>query len=109
MAQLPVALRARMDANGHVQKDVEKATGVPQPQISRVLNGQRKRPTEAMKKLCRYAELEMEGGNATSLVELTGLLQRIVAGGPAAMTCAKRVLESLALLLETPAKSNQKT
>lgn len=109
MAQLPTALRARMDANGHTQKEVEAATGVRQPQISRVLNGHRKRPTEAMKKLCRYAELETKDGNVTSLAELTGLLQHVVAGGPAATACAKGVLESLALLLGNHAKSDQKT
>ena len=109
MTQLPGALRARMEANGHTQKDVEIATGVPQPQISRVLNGQRKRPTDAMQKLCRYAELEMDGESAPSLVELMGLLQRLVSGGPAATACAKGVLESLTLLLGNSAKNNQKT
>lgn len=109
MTQLPSALRARMDVNGHTQKDVEAATGVPQPQISRVLNGQRKRPTEAMKRLCLYAELEAREESATSLVELTELLQRVVAGGPAVTACAKGVLESLTLLLGNPAKNNQKT
>lgn len=109
MTRLPGALRARMDSNGHTQKDVEVATGVPQPQISRVLNGQRKRPTEAMLKLCRYAELKTGEESATSWVELTELLQRLVAGGPAATACAKGVLESLTLLLGNPAKNDQKT
>jgi len=109
MTQLPGALRARMDANGHTQKDVEVATGVPQPQISRVLNGQRKRPTKAMKKLCRYAELKVGEESDTSLIELMELLQRLVAGGPAATACAKGVLESLTLLLGNSAKNNQKT
>lgn len=109
MTQLPGALRARMDANGHTQKDVEMATGVPQPQISRALNGQRKRPTKAMQRLCRYAELEIEEESTTSLVELMELLQRFVAGGPAATTCAKGVLESVALLLGNAGKNNGKT
>lgn len=98
-----------MDVNGHTQMDVEIATGVPQPQISRALNGQRKRPTGAMRKLCQYAELEIGEigeGSATSLVELTELLQRLVAGGPATTACTKGVLESLALLLRYPVKSD---
>jgi len=109
MVQLPAALRARMDANGHTQEDVETATGVSQPQISRALNGQRKQPTEPMLKLCQYAELKTDVEETVSLVELTGLLQRIVAGGPAATACAKGVLENLALLLGSSEKSNQTT
>lgn len=109
IAQLPAALRARMDANEHTQKDVAKATGVPQPQVSRALNGQRKRPTEAMRKLCRYAELEMESNDAPPIAELVGLLQRVVAGGPEATTCAKGVLENLALFLGNSAKREPKT
>lgn len=109
IAQLPAALRARMDANEHTQKDVEYATGVPQPQISRALNGQRKRPTEAMRKLCRYAELKVEGKDAPPMAELVGLLQRVVAGGPAATICAKGVLENLAWLLGNSAKRKPKT
>jgi hypothetical protein len=88
-----------MSVNGHVQKDVEAATGVPQPQISRALNGHRKRPTEPMKKLCQYAELTPKGENAVAMAELHGLLQDVATGGPAAAECAKRVLEGLALLL----------
>lgn len=99
MAQLPTALRARMEANGHIQKDVEAATGVPQSQISRALNGRRKRPTEPMMKLCQYAELDAGDVNGASLVELNGLLQRVVTSGPIATECAKRVLEGLTLLL----------
>lgn len=109
IAQLPAALRARMDANGHTQKDVESVTGVPQPQISRALNGHRKRPTEAMRKLCKYAELDTEANGTPSMAELAGLLQRVVAGGPAATECAKGVLESLALLLGNSAKRKLKT
>lgn len=108
MVQLPVALRARMDISGHTQKDVEATTGVSQSQISRALNGKRKRPTEAMQKLCRYANLEIKNESASALAELYALLQQVIAGGPAAAACVKGVLESLVPLLENPARYKRK-
>ncbi|WP_165782358.1 helix-turn-helix domain-containing protein [Solilutibacter silvestris] len=99
MIQLPAALRARMNASGHTQNDVEKETGVPQSQISRALNGQRKRPTNEMLKLCRYADLCIENESVPVLEELSKLLEQIASGGPVATACARGILGSLALLL----------
>ncbi len=108
MAQLPAALRARMDVEGHTQKDVEDATGVPQPQISRVLNGRRKRPTDAMRKLCLYADLKTTGEALSGSAELSGLLQQVIAGGPQATACVTGILKSLMPLLENPTQRKRK-
>lgn len=108
MARLPAALRERMQANSHTQKDVEKATGVPQPQVSRAIKGLRKRPTEAMQKLCRYAFIEDDDSGTPTLAELSVLLQKIVGGNPAAAECVKGVLQSLApLLTSTSGKKSE--
>lgn len=108
MTQLPAALRARMDAEGHTQKDVENATGVPQPQISRALNGRRKRPTDAMRKLCLYADLEAERETLSGTAELSGLIQQVIAGGPEATECVTGILKSLMPLLGNPTQRKQK-
>lgn len=88
-----------MLANGHTQKDVETATGVPQPQISRALKGFRKRPTQAMRKLCQYAGIDFgDNRDSPSLAELVELLQNVAAGSPVAAECVKGMLQSLAPL-----------
>jgi len=97
MARLPVALRERMDANRHTQVEVEKLTGVPQPQISKALKGVRKRPTEPMRRLCRYASIEVHDG-APNTAELSALLQKVLAHGPATAECVRGILQSLAAL-----------
>jgi transcriptional regulator with XRE-family HTH domain len=100
MAQLPAALKARMKEKGHVQEDVERITGIPQPQISKVLKGCRKRLTEPMRLLCRYACLEIEEAGPDTL-ELSQLLQRVVESSPAAADCVRTILQSLVVFEES--------
>ena len=97
MARLPAALRERMHANGHTQIDVEKLTGVPQPQISKALKGVRKRSTEPMRRLCRYAAIGAKD-DAPHTAELVELLQQVVASGPATAECVRGILQNLAAL-----------
>jgi transcriptional regulator with XRE-family HTH domain len=101
MRALPAALRARMDSLGHHQSDVSERTGVPQPQISRALNGERKRLTPAMRELCRYAELgeglPLSAGETTE--EVTALLQHLIGDSAPAAAHMKSVLRSLAPLM----------
>jgi hypothetical protein len=101
MSALPGALRARMDSLGHDQIDVEAATGVPQPQISRALNGTRKRLTPPMIKLCRYAELGdgVSPGPDTVVQELSVLLQHVIGDSASAAAHMKAVLRSLAPIM----------
>lgn len=98
---LPGALRARMDSLGHNQMDVEAATGVPQPQVSRALNGVRKRMTPPMRELCRYAGI---GDGSSPVVshgadEVAILLQRMIGESAPAAAHMKAVLRSLAPLM----------
>ena len=98
---LPGALRARMDSLGHSQAAVEAATGVPQPQISRALNGVRKRMTPPMRELCRYAGVD--DGSSPAVVhgaeEVAILLQRMIGDSAPAAAHMKAVLRSLAPLM----------
>lgn len=97
MVRLPGALRECMREKGHTQKDVEKATGVSQPQISKVLKGLRKRPTEDMRKLCLYASIE-NVSRSPNEAELLELLHKVVAGHPEAAECVRGILQNLAIL-----------
>lgn len=101
MSALPGALRARMDSLGHDQMDVEAVTGVPQPQISRALNGVRKRLTPSMLKLCVYAELsdDVAQGPDAVVQELTVLLQYVIGDSASAAAHMKAVLRSLAPIM----------
>lgn len=99
MLRLPEALRGRMHAQKHTQSDVCAATGVPQPQISKVLKGQRKRLTASMRALCLYADLDVAQEQPPALGELAQLLQTLVDGNPAVANCVKGVLQSLAPLV----------
>lgn len=100
---LPSALRARMDVLGHSQCDVSAITGVPQPQISRVLNGARKRLTPAMQELCIYAQLECDCDNSSfssdPARDVVNLLQNMIGDSAPAAEKMKAVLRSLAPLL----------
>lgn len=98
---LPSALRARMDVLGHSQCDVSAITGVPQPQISRVLNGARKRLTPAMQELCIYAQLECDNSSFSSnpARDVVNLLQNMIGDSAPAAEKMKAVLRSLAPLL----------
>lgn len=96
MVRLPAALRARMEALGHTQNDVATLTGVGQPQISRVLRGERKRLSPAMTRLCRYADIETIGREE---YELQQLFERLISSGPVAEECVRGVLRGLEPLL----------
>ena len=98
MAQLPAALAARMDKLGHTQKDVEAATGVHQSQVSRALSGDRKRLTDSMKRLCRYADIDEQGATRREQ-DLQTLLDKLTSLGPVAEECVRGVLRSLEPLL----------
>lgn len=103
LLRLPQALRARMVKLDHTQMDVERLTGVPQPQISRALNGVRKRLTGPMSKLCLYAELSTAHRQSAtvgaSVSELSRLLEELLGDSPAAAEIVKGVLLSLAPLV----------
>lgn len=101
MRSLPAALGARMTALGHSQVDVSALTGVPQPQISRALQGTRKRLTPEMEKLCRYAclgEKESEDVGDTAR-EAILLMRQLIGDSTLAAAHMKAVLRSLAPLM----------
>lgn len=90
----------------HTQDDVYRATGVPQPQISRALAGRRKRLTEPMRALCRYACIEIEDSSAQALSDdLVRLVQDLAGGSPAAASALHGVLSSIAPLIRKKSSS----
>ncbi|WP_202845040.1 helix-turn-helix domain-containing protein [Luteimonas saliphila] len=99
MAWLPSALKERMKAFGHTQCDVERLTGVPQPQISKVLKGARKRLTAPMKALCRYAETGESRAAETRISVLAGQLVKAVAKEPSRTEAVESALEGLIALV----------
>lgn len=91
---------------GHVQDDVFKATGVPQPQISRALAGRRKRLTEPMRALCRYACIDVEdSATQASSDDLVQLVRDLAGDSPAAASALRGVLSSIAPLLRQIGKT----
>jgi len=101
MRSLPAALGARMIALGHSQVEVSAFTGVPQPQISRALQGARKRLTPDMEKLCRYALLSAEEPEVVgdTALEVTLLMRQLIGDSTLAAAHMKAVLRSLAPLM----------
>lgn len=101
MRSLPAALRARMIALGHSQLEVAALTGVPQPQISRALQGSRKRLTPEMEKLCRYACIGAKGPADVNdaALEVTLLVRQLIGDSAVAAAHVKAVLRSLAPLM----------
>ena len=90
-----------MTSLGHSQIEVSAITGVPQPQISRTLQGARKRLTPEMKKLCRYALLDAEdpAGGGDAALEVTLLMRQLIGDSALAAAHMKAMLRSLAPLM----------
>lgn len=101
MRALPAALRGRMTVLGHTQAEVSALTGVPQPQVSRALRGERKRLTPAMTELCRYALLVTGKPAAVddTALEVTVLMRQLIGDSALAAAHMKAVLRSLAPLM----------
>jgi len=101
LRQLPAALSARMKADGLTQERLSQLLSIGQPQISRALAGRRKRLTEPMRALCRYANLMTEDQSANDMqAKLNALVQDLVGDSPPAAKMVENVLLSLAPALE---------
>lgn len=107
LGRLPAALRARMKALGHTQVDVSRETGVPQPQISRALRGKRKRLTDPIRALCRYADSNGEElRSGASPDDLSRLVIQLAGDNPSAAAALQTVLSGIAALLQHRTRSN---
>jgi transcriptional regulator with XRE-family HTH domain len=51
------SLKQKMKERGWTQSSLSERSGISQPQISRMLSGETKRISKAVKTLCRYASL----------------------------------------------------
>lgn len=69
-------LREQIISNKINQKEISKATGVHQSQISRILAGRSKRPSKNVVLLCKYAESMVPTASSPSIT--AGDLSRAV-------------------------------
>lgn len=102
---LPEALREAMAERKHTQNDVSALTNVAQPQISRILAGQRKRLSPAIVRLCQYADVDTTGIAQAHVEgrELGKLVAQIASASPQAARAVREVLITLAPFLLHPA------
>lgn len=102
-------IKAHMLAAGHNQPDVARATGQPQSQISRLLAGKRARVTDAVRKICRYANIDLEATLPASAQErrLSQAVRQVLVDNPHGAGVLARIIEALAptlaLLRDPPA------
>jgi transcriptional regulator with XRE-family HTH domain len=96
-----VALQRRMASSGDMQNEVAIKVGVSQSDVSRVLNGQRKRFTKVIARLCQYAELDMLESPVLGAAEdqLSQSVRRAIGDNPAAAIALSHIIESLTPLL----------
>lgn len=98
-----------MLAHGHTQPYVAKLTGQPQSQVSRLLAGKRARVTDAVRQICRYANIDLEAALPASVHErrLSHAVRQVLVDNPHGAVALARVIEALAptlaLLREPPA------
>lgn len=106
--RLPPALRrvrAAMDARGHVQKDVVSATGLTQPQVSKVLAGERRRITDTVRAICQYADFDIDAAYEPGPegLPLSQTARRLLEDNPAAAAVVARIVDVLVpALLPSP-------
>lgn len=100
--ELGAALRQQMIVHGDTQQEVSQKTGVSQSDISRILNGQRKRLGKSAKRLCQYACIDTSPTSEASAARelLSHTLHRAVGDNAAATLALIQVVESLIPLLQ---------
>ena len=94
---IPLIAKAMAD-RGHRQEDVSKLTGIPQYQISKILGGKRRRFSNAVERLCQYAEIDgaAVAPEAPELDRLSRTVRRVIGDNPRRAALLTRVLEALA-------------
>lgn len=102
LATLRRAVLSKMNALGHRQRDLIKATGVGQSLVSRFMSGERKHWSPKLKPLCKYAELEPIAHKAKPQAgqALSQLLREAIGDNPAAEQALIRIVEALAPVLQ---------
>jgi transcriptional regulator with XRE-family HTH domain len=93
-----------MDEHGHQQKDVIKATGLTQPQVSKVLSGERRRITTTVRAICQYAGFDVDAAYAPDAegLPLSQSARRLLEDNPAAAAVVARIVDVLLPALLNP-------
>lgn len=104
LAQALPLVRAYMEAQGHQQKDVVFATGLTQPQVSKVLAGERRRVTETVRVICQYAGIDIDtaSGAGPEGLPLSQTARRLLEDNPATAAVVARVVDVLVPALLKP-------
>jgi transcriptional regulator with XRE-family HTH domain len=102
-----------MNQRGHTQQDVVRLSKQSQSQVSKFLSGRRHRITDAVRAICRYAEIEIDDATASfpSPVPLSQSVRRVLAHNPHAAELVARIIEALLPVLsnlDNPANSSPK-
>lgn len=93
------ALRAAMSTKGDTQTSLGKRLNVDQAKICRVLNGQFRRVTPAVAKLCQYADIDpVKRRDPASNATLMAALGDIWDGSERHATTIARLLRDIAAI-----------
>lgn len=93
-----------MDARGHQQKDVVSATGLTQPQVSKVLSGERRRVTATVRAICQYAGIDLDAACdfGPDCLPLSQSARRLLEDNPAAAAVVAHIVDVLVPALLNP-------
>jgi transcriptional regulator with XRE-family HTH domain len=93
--QIGEKLRARMGHKRWTQKDLVKATGIGQSQVSRICAGDFKRVTANVAKLCEYAGVAPHMRTHSRLSrELTAAVGELIAGSKSRERAFLRLIDA---------------
>lgn len=90
-------------ATGVTQQEIQRETGVNQAQISRILNGEAKRVSKNVKKICKYANINFLVSLDFQAIENRDFMQVIenaVAGNPQRANAIANVVKAVARALD---------
>jgi transcriptional regulator with XRE-family HTH domain len=93
-----------MVSQGHLQKDVVSATGLTQPQVSKVLAGERRRITDTVRTICQYAGFDVDAAYEPGPegLPLSQTARRLLEDNPAAAAVVARIVDVLIPALLNP-------
>lgn len=97
------AIKDQMRRRGHTQSQVARASGVNQGEVSRILANQRKRLTNPIRRLCKYANYYADDARQENnrSDELSQVLGKVIGDNPAAVEILTRVVQTLLPILRT--------
>jgi transcriptional regulator with XRE-family HTH domain len=95
------AITRQMETRGENQPQVSKATGVSQSEVSRILAGERRKVTDHVRALCKYAGIDVDADTEISHVQqrLSQAVRGAIGDNAMAAQALTRILEALTPVL----------